>query len=84
MINDGSGPAFPVVSATGPYGEGDSVTIGMSIRDYFAAHASDNDVDEIMQDNRGTRMLSKSPIESITRQQARYIHANRMLEAREK
>lgn len=41
-INDG-GPAFPVIGghsqSFGPFGETDNLTIGMSLRDYFAAKA---------------------------------------------
>lgn len=33
--NDG-GPAFPVVGENGPYGEGDFITVGMSLRAYAA------------------------------------------------
>ena len=38
MKNNG-GSAFPIVGPDGPYGAGDNVTIGMSLRDYFAAKA---------------------------------------------
>ena len=58
---------------------------GMSLRDYFAAKASDEDVREIRyrkeniihNDNGGIEFL-------ITRQQARFIHADAMLAEREK
>jgi len=39
MAKDNGGPAFPVVGENGPYGEGDFITVGMSLRDYFAAKA---------------------------------------------
>lgn len=75
--NDG-GNAFPVIGGSaqcfGPYGEGDSVTAGMSLRDYFAAHASDAEIKEI-------RNNLRYPISSST---ARYIHADDMLKERDK
>ena len=43
MKNNDGGPAFPVIGghsqSFGPFGETDSLTIGMSLRDYFAAKA---------------------------------------------
>lgn len=76
---------------------------GMTMRDYFAAHASDADIQEIMKENVSDEYLdaerkyidalskSKYPMPpfivettyKITRQQARYIHADAMLAARE-
>lgn len=42
-MKDNSGPAFPVIGghsqSFGPFGEADNLTIGMSLRDYFAAKA---------------------------------------------
>jgi len=83
------GPAFPVTDSNGPFGSGDDVTIGMSLRDYFAAHASDGDIYEIMnapgnyeiECNNG---ITQKCVYKITRQQARYIHADGMIIAREK
>lgn len=39
MPKNNGGPAFPVVGENGPYGEGDFITVGMSLRDYFVAKA---------------------------------------------
>lgn len=73
---DNGGPAFP-------FGQTDSVSgqlvngwgsKGMTLRDYFAAKANESDVSDIME--------SSSIV--LTRQQARYIHADRMLQEREK
>ncbi|MNR44118.1 hypothetical protein D3C85_1628220 [compost metagenome] len=60
---------------------------GMLLRDYFAVKASDSDVDAVMCDYIVTTRLTtpRRPVHctySITRQQARYIHADRMMEAR--
>jgi hypothetical protein len=61
-INDG-GPAFP-------QGD-DSAWYGMTLRDWFATHATDADIADIQH---GTK---------FTREQARYRYADRMLWARE-
>ena len=62
MTNDG-GPAFPR--------HGYNSNDGMTLRDWFATHATDADIADIQH---GTK---------FTREQARYIHADRMLWARE-
>ena len=74
---DNGGPAFPTVYANleGHYG-----TTGISMRDYFAAKASDADVGEIM----GRHFDFDTDKYTITRQQARYIHADAMLAERAK
>jgi hypothetical protein len=66
-INNG-GPAFPAVGvpAWPDHNHG-----GMTLRDWFATHATDADIADIQH---GTK---------FTREQARYIHADRMLWARE-
>jgi len=46
---------------------------GMSLRDYFAAHASEHDIQEIL------GLFD----EDTTRQDARFLHADAMLKARE-
>lgn len=48
---------------------------GMTLRDYFAAKASDEDVIQVINDNGHG---------ALTRQQARFIHADMMLAARQK
>lgn len=77
MSKDNGGPAFPTVYANleGHYG-----TTGLSMRDYFAAKASDADVGEIM----GRHFDFDTDEYTITRQQARYIHADAMLAERAK
>ena len=76
---DNGGPAFP---CDGKIGE----VRGMTLRDYFAAKASDIEVDLIMNKNSIDYELTEFGYEmkrySITRQQARYMHADAMLEAR--
>jgi len=53
---------------------------GMSLRDYFAAKASDGDVGEVM-----SRYFDHdSDCYTISRQQARYICADAMLASRDK
>lgn len=68
-INDG-GPAFP-------FQDGYGRVSGMTLRDWFATHATDADISAIQarhEHELGTK---------VTRQQARYIHADAMLAARE-
>lgn len=74
---DNGGPAFPTV-----YGnlEGHYGTTGISLRDYFAAKVSDADVGEIM----SCHFDCYTDQYTITRQQARYIHADAMLVERAK
>lgn len=62
--NDG-GPAFPVPAETW------NLT-GMSLRDYFAIHASEKDIEAI-----------RFGFSDMSRSEARYIYADEMLEARE-
>jgi hypothetical protein len=62
-INDG-GPAFP-------QGDDGSWGTGMTLRDWFATHATDGDIMNILKWT------------ECTRQKARYIHADAMLTARE-
>jgi hypothetical protein len=87
------GPAFPCQVST---------QAGMTIRDYFAAHASEADIQEVLcshiapsyfQEKSDAQMRkSKFPMPpiciektyTITRQQARYLHADAMLKEREK
>jgi hypothetical protein len=72
--NDG-GPAFPVV-APGGWGtcqyEG-----GMTLRDYFAAHATDADV------QRWIKIASLNNL-SVSHEQAKFMYADAMITAREK
>ena len=69
-INDG-GPAFPngvCDSNTGSY----HIVDGMSLRDYFAIHASEKDIEAI-----------RFGFSDMSRSEARYIYADEMLKARE-
>jgi hypothetical protein len=65
-INDG-GPAFPRHAYDGHD--------GMTLRDWFATHATDADIAAIQNPPHGAQ--------NISRYEARYIHADRMLAARE-
>ena len=62
------GPAFPCYDDTKGFRPG-----GMSLRDYFAVHATEEDV----------LYYYRHDISCKTRQQARYMHADEMLKARE-
>lgn len=63
------GPAFPVPGVTG------NLCRGMTLRDYFAAHASDSDVKRWMEIYR----RNGTPIRE---EEAKYIYADSMLRAR--
>lgn len=69
---DNGGPAFPCELSTRFQ--------GMTLRDYFAAKASDADVGEIM----FCHFDYYTDQYTITRQQARYMHADAMLSERAK
>jgi len=81
MSKQTGGPAFP---SNGTMGE--VVCEGMTLRDYLAAKASDCDVQDILNSHMrdfsfGSVHLRRS---SITRQKARYMHADAMLLERAK
>lgn len=69
---DNGGPAFPVASSV-------VMAEGMSLRDWFSAQANEADVLEII-----FKHAKSGGSENITRQQARYIHADLMLKERAK
>jgi len=71
-INHG-GPAFPSVGEG--FGNPSYSAPGMTLRDWFATHATDADIEAILNPPHGAQ--------NITRERARYIHADRMLWARE-
>ena len=75
FIKDG-GPAFPE-SCNG------SIISGMSLRDYFAIHADNYDIALIMERDENAENTPIGRLATITREQARYIHADAMLKARE-
>ena len=71
---DNSGPAFPIRE---DYNEREDRYVqfacdGLSIRDYMAIHASEGDINRVLEYN------------MTTRQQARYMHADAMLAERDK
>jgi hypothetical protein len=72
------GPAFPVVF------DGNIKSNGMSLRDYFATHASEEDISEIMCRLENTEFDGCERVFKITRQQAKFIHADAMLKERGK
>jgi len=91
-MNNTGGPAFPV-----PDIDGSAVAEGMTLLDYFAAHASEEDIKywmpagfnlaEVKQihdgaDPTGSRKVIHHIPGMYTREQARYRYANAMLRAR--
>lgn len=90
MSSSNGGSAFPVVPPTDaagyPYPEA-----GMTLRDYFAAHASENDISHyfdriqgvarvVNRPDGGRQVLTDKP--EGARQTARYLYADAMLNAR--
>jgi hypothetical protein len=75
-INDG-GPAFPrhALEIKLPDGSVVPKDPGMTLRDWFATHATDADIAAIQNPPHGAQ--------NISRYEARYIHADAMLAARE-
>lgn len=89
-IKDHGGPAFPTKYRIDPV---QMPAEGMTLRDYFAVHASDEDIADIMAgmpaterviDNLmgGKRIIRALP--EYARQIARYMHADAMLKERAK
>jgi hypothetical protein len=72
-INDG-GPAFPghALKITLPDGSVVPKAPGMTLRDWFAIHATEADI-----------LAAQGAYRVVTRFEARYIHADAMLKARE-
>jgi hypothetical protein len=77
------GPAFPTHL---------NLTQGMTLRDYFAAHATEEDICtamdlvkkvEVVRDLGNGHKVIERGYPDNTRQIARYIHADAMLKARE-
>jgi hypothetical protein len=73
-INDG-GPAFPSTIQYFPDDKNANEEQGMTLRDWFATHATDADIAAIQNPPHGAQ--------NISRYEARYIHADAMLRARE-
>jgi hypothetical protein len=74
-INDG-GPAFPSVGEG--FGNPSYSAPGMTLRDWFATHATDADIEAIL-----NPPFERTTTHIISRYEARYIHADAMLRARE-
>lgn len=76
---DNGGPAFPFVDSASPHEHQ-----GMSLRDYFAVHASDADLkaqaDILREDQR--KQYGAPILPDNWTSLARYMHADAMLEAR--
>ena len=84
MNKDTSGPAFPVTLPAGAIYNGHEPFDGMSLRDWFAATATENDIKSHM-DRLAPRNGFGEPVYSrASRAEARYAHADVMLEARSK
>jgi hypothetical protein len=90
---DNGGPAFPAMEVR-THDTGDLVenaSQGMTMRDYFAAKASEEDINEhiwkgykeeyVDDDGRGTKSIRKRQA-MWTREEARYRYADAMLKAR--
>ena len=70
-IDDG-GPAYPFPSTVTPEGYVQHGWHGMTLRDWFATHATEADI-----------LAAQGAYRVVTRYEARYIHADEMLTARE-
>lgn len=73
------GPAFPFVDSASPHEHQ-----GMSLRDYFAVHASAEDLktqENIMRENQ-RKQYGVAVLPDNWTSVARYMHADAMLEAR--
>ena len=89
MTKDTGGPAFPVVI---PLDQSAEFHMGMTLRDYFAIHATEEDIQRHLPTGRiievvvetmiGLKEVEKQP-ERRTREQARYAFADAMLKARQ-
>jgi hypothetical protein len=89
MSKETGGPAFPINANESA---DRCIYTGMTLRDYFAAHATEEDictamdlvkkVEEVRDLGNGHKVIEKGYPQN-TRQIARYIHADAMLKARE-
>ena len=70
-INNG-GPAYPIPPTVTPEGYVQPGWNGMTLRDWFATHATEADI-----------LAAQGGYRLITRYEARYIYADAMLTARE-
>lgn len=97
MSKDAGGPAFPWVKVTVLAEDGtaneslETGQMGMTLRDWFAAHASDTDIADLLHEvPRIERVVEGGSMKRIirglpanARQIARYMHADLMLKARQ-
>jgi hypothetical protein len=71
---DDGGPAFPCVDAR------NFVSTGMSLRDWFAANASEQDIEEHL----GGKISPKTgrKMDCLSREKAKFAYADAMIKAR--
>lgn len=91
-MNNTGGPAFPSTLQYFPKDTNYEEAAGMTLRDYFAAHASEEDikywqpmgveVTKVRELGNGSKQIYAAP-GMYTREQARYRYADAMLKARE-
>jgi len=86
-IKDTGGSAFPAPATTATF-----ASSGMTLRDYFAAKASEEDIKfwlpmgvlvEVVRETGNGKLIGHQP-GMFTREQARYRYADAMLKARTK
>ncbi len=89
---DNGGPAFPIPLNPGASWQVMAPCDGMTLRDYFASHASDLDIEAMAGRIQEVRLVrtradgSKEVYDDLPhnwRQIARYMHADLMLKARD-
>lgn len=87
-MKDQGGSAFPLHTGSGQRVENQA---GMSLRDYFAAKATNDDIagylvgpvcEQVIDDGNGRKSVVQKPI-LRSREEAKYLYANAMLKARE-
>jgi hypothetical protein len=78
-INDG-GPAFPVPDTYYPNGQVQYGPTGMSLRDWFAGHASEDDIGGYLREKISPKTGRK--ISGLSREEAKYAYADAMMQAR--
>jgi len=90
MTKDTSGSAFPAFEHHAGYGQMMAVG-GMTLRDSFAAKASEEDTkankdgptqEQVVSDGNGSKYITHQTIR-YTREQAKYRYADAMLKARQ-
>lgn len=85
MTTETGGSAFPTPDVYHPNGQVEFGTPGMTLLDWFAAHASDEDVESFMPHTIGEhREFKEKHGFPPSRQWARYQHADAMLKARDR